>query len=155
MPRETDSPDAARRKLPQARAKLGSLRALMWVAGAPGALLGLAGGGVLVWQVATWLTRGVWSPIPLAGLAPRLPGAVGAWLVAPRRLPGFPTAAPWSPGDIPLSLLLLGAGTLLFLALWAPLADAARRERNRVEWLEVRARRRETGQSGLDPRTLR
>ena len=152
MMREMDSPEAARRELRRARAKLGSLRILTWVGGAPGALLALAGGGVLAWQVATWLAQGAWNPVPLALLAPRLPDAIGAWLVAPRGWPGFPTAAPWSLGEIPLSFVLLGAGALLFIVLWAPLADAAKRERNRVEWLEVRTRRREAGLGPPSPR---
>jgi hypothetical protein len=152
MVRETDSPEAASRQLPQARAKLAGLRALLWVAGAPGALVALAGAGVIAWQVATWIAQGAWEPVPLAVLAPRLPGAVGAWLVVPRGWPGFPTAAPWSLGEIPLAFVLLGAGTLLFILLWAPVADAAKRERNRVEWLDVRARQRQAGPGPRPPR---
>jgi len=140
---ERDSPEAASRELRQARAKLSTLKAALWVAGAPGA--------VLARQAVTWLTQGVWTPVPLAFLAPYLPGAVEAWLGAPRSWPGFPTAAPWALGDIPLWLFLVGAGVLLFIALWAPLADAVRRERNRVEWLEVRLRRAAAGQGGRHP----
>ncbi len=152
---ETDSPGAASRELRQARAKLRTLKTRLWVAGAPGAVLAAAGAAVLARQAVTWLTQGVWTPVPLAFLAAYLPGAVGSWLVAPRSWPGFPTAAPWSLGDIPLWLFLVGAGVLLFIALWAPLADAARRERNRIEWLEVRSRRVAAGQGGPGTRTHR
>ncbi len=152
---EMDSPEAARGELRQARAKLRTLKACLWVAGAPGAVLAAAGAAVLAREAATWLTHGVWTPVPLASLAPYLPGAVGSWLAAPRSWPGFPTAAQWSLGDIPLWLFLVGAGVLLFIALWAPLADAARRERNRIEWLEVRLRRTAAGPGGPAPRAHR
>ena len=138
---ERDSPEAASRELRQA--------------GAPGAVLAAAGAAVLARQAVTWLTQGVWTPVPLAFLAPYLPGAVEAWLGAPRSWPGFPTAAPWALGDIPLWLFLVGAGVLLFIALWAPLADAVRRERNRIEWLEVRLRRAAAGQGGPGTRAHR
>ncbi len=152
---ETDSPEAASRELRQARAKLRILKARRWVAGAPGAVLAAAAAAVLARQVVTWLTQGVWTPVALASLTPYLPGTVGSWLVAPRSWPGFPTVAPWSLGDIPLWLFLMGAGVLLFIALWAPVADAARRERNRIEWLEVRSRRPAAGQGGSARRTHR
>ncbi len=152
---EMDSPEAASGELRQARAKLSALKTCLWVAGAPGAVLAAAGAAVLARQAVTWLTQGVWTPVPLAFLVPYLPGAVGSWLAAPRSWPGFPTAAPWSLGDIPLWLFLVGAGVLLFIGLWAPLAEAARRERNRIEWLEVRLRRPAAGQGGPGTRTHR
>ena len=145
---EADSPEAASRELRQARAKLGTLKTCLWLAGAPATVLAAAGAAVLARQAVTWLTQGVWTPVPLASLAPHLPGAVGSWLAAPRSWPGFPTATPWSLGGIPLWLFLGGAGVLLLIVLWAPLAEAARRERNRIEWLEVRSRRPAAGQGG-------
>ena len=152
---QTDSPEAASRELRQARAKLRTLKSRLWVAGAPGVVLAATGAAVLARQAVTRLTQGVWTPVPLSFLAPYLPGPVGSWLVAPRSWPGFPAAAPWSFGDIPLWLFLVAAGVLLFIALWAPLADAARRERNRIEWLEVRSRRPAAGQGGPATRTRR
>jgi hypothetical protein len=148
MPREIGSPEAARGELRQARARLRTLKACLWLAGAPGAGLAGAGAVVLAGDAMAWLTHGAWASVPLAVLAPYLPDAVGAWLAAPRSWPGFPQAALWSLGIIPLWLFLVAAGVLLFIALWGPLADAARRERNRVEWLEVRARRPPAGQGG-------
>ena len=148
MPGEMNSPEAARGELRQARARLRTLKVCRWLAGAPGAGLAAAGAAVLARDAVTWLTQGVWTPVPLAVLARYLPDAVVSWLAAPRSWPGFPRAAPWSLGDIPLWLFLVVAGVLLFIVLWGPLADAARRERNRVEWLEVRARRATAGQGG-------
>src|SRR5574341_1287873 len=138
MPREMDSPEAVRGELRLARAKLRTLKVCLWLAGAPGAGLAAAGAAVLVRDAVTWLTKRVWTPVPLAVLARSryLPDAVVSWLAAPRSWPGFPRAAPWALGDIPLWLSLVVAGVLLFVVLWGPLADAARRERNRVEWLE-------------------
>ncbi len=72
---ETESPEAASRELRQARARLRARQAGLWLAGAPGAVLAAAGAAVLARQAVTWLTQGVWTPVPLAFLAPYLPGA--------------------------------------------------------------------------------